>query len=98
LGIAQACCSIVSTFGFWYIQKYFKLRTKPLFLVTNFFSVLIPFWGMLGLWTKRIGYHNKVGSRYSKIGPVTDVSQWEFYFYNIIFGLFQAPYYAVNAD
>jgi hypothetical protein len=22
--------------------------------------------------------------------------QWEFYFYNIIFGLFQAPYYAVS--
>lgn len=29
-----------------------------MFLVTNFFAVLIPFWGMLGLWTKRIGYHN----------------------------------------
>ncbi|KAJ9216201.1 hypothetical protein DTO166G4_2133 [Paecilomyces variotii] len=80
LGIAQACCSIASTFGFWYIQKYFKLRTKPMFLVTNFFSVFIPFWGMLGLWTKKIGYHNK----------------WEFYFYNIIFGLFQAPYYAYS--
>ncbi|KAJ9196966.1 hypothetical protein DTO164E3_4199 [Paecilomyces variotii] len=80
LGIAQACCSIASTFGFWYIQKYFKLRTKPMFLVTNFFSVFIPFWGMLGLWTKKVGYHNK----------------WEFYFYNIIFGLFQAPYYAYS--
>lgn len=22
--------------------------------------------------------------------------QWEFYFYNVIFGLFQAPYYAVG--
>jgi MFS-type transporter involved in bile tolerance (Atg22 family) len=22
--------------------------------------------------------------------------QWEFYFYNVIFGLFQAPYYAVR--
>lgn len=22
--------------------------------------------------------------------------EWEFYFYNIIFGLFQAPYYAVG--
>lgn len=33
-----------------------------MFLFTNFFSVLIPFWGMLGLWTKRIGYHNRVGS------------------------------------
>ncbi|KAF9889024.1 hypothetical protein FE257_008001 [Aspergillus nanangensis] len=78
LNIVQAACSIVSTFGFWYIQKYFKIRTKRMFLFTNFFSVFIPFWGMLGLWTHRIGYHNR----------------WEFYFYNVIFGLFQAPYYA----
>ncbi|KAF7587057.1 hypothetical protein BBP40_007814 [Aspergillus hancockii] len=78
LGITQAVCSIISTFGFWYIQKYFKIRTKIMFLITNFFSVFIPFWGMLGLWTTRIGYHNR----------------WEFYFYNVVFGLFQAPYYA----
>ncbi|CAG7923257.1 unnamed protein product [Penicillium olsonii] len=57
LGITQAACSITSTFGFWYIQRYFKFKTKTMFLFTNFFS-------------------------------------WEFYFYNVIFGLFQAPYYA----
>jgi len=34
-----------------------------MFLFTNFFSVLIPFWGMLGLWTNRIGYHNRVRIR-----------------------------------
>ncbi|KGO44206.1 Major facilitator superfamily domain, general substrate transporter [Penicillium expansum] len=78
LGITQAACSITSTFGFWYIQQYFKFETKTMFLFTNSFSVLIPLWGMLGLWTNRIGYHNR----------------WEFYFYNVIFGLFQAPYYA----
>ncbi|KAF7714407.1 Autophagy-related protein [Penicillium ucsense] len=78
LGITQAACSITSTFGFWYIQKYFRYKTKSMFLFTNCFTVLIPFWGMLGLWTRRIGYHNT----------------WEFYFYNVIFGLFQAPYYA----
>ncbi|KAL3453666.1 hypothetical protein BJX65DRAFT_264640 [Aspergillus insuetus] len=78
LGITQATCSIISTFGFWYLQRYFKISTKRMFLFTNFFSVFIPFWGMLGLWTTRIGYHNR----------------WEFYFYNVVFGLFQAPYYA----
>ncbi|KNG87691.1 autophagy-related protein Atg22B2 [Aspergillus nomiae NRRL 13137] len=78
LGIVQAVTSTISTFGFWYIQKYFKISTKRMFLITNFFSVFIPFWGMLGLWTTHIGYHHR----------------WEFYFYNIVFGLFQAPYYA----
>ncbi|PLB40762.1 uncharacterized protein BDW47DRAFT_82167 [Aspergillus candidus] len=78
LGITQAVCSIVSTFGFWYIQQYFRIRTKRMFLVTNLFSVLIPLWGMVGLWTGKIGYHHR----------------WEFYLYNVVFGLFQAPYYA----
>ncbi|KAJ5728251.1 hypothetical protein N7493_004581 [Penicillium malachiteum] len=78
LGITQSVCSIISTFGFWYIQRYFKIKTKTIFLITNFFTFFIPLWGMIGLWTKRIGYHH----------------EWEFYFYNVIFGLFQAPYYA----
>jgi len=51
-----------------------------MFQITNFFSVFIPFYGMLGIWTRKVGYHN----------------MWEFWFYNIIFGLFQAPYYAVS--
>ncbi|KAL2813172.1 autophagy-related protein 22-like protein [Aspergillus granulosus] len=80
LGITQAMCSIISTLGFWYLQRHFNIPTKRMFLITNFFSVFIPFWGMLGLWTTRIGYHNR----------------WEFYFYNVVFGLFQAPYYAYS--
>ncbi|QRD82623.1 autophagy-related protein Atg22B2 [Aspergillus flavus] len=91
LGIVQAVTSTISTFGFWYIQKYFKISTKRMFLVTNFFSVFIPFWGMLGLWTTRIGYHHRIYKSFTnKIRP----KQWEFYFYNVVFGLFQAPYYA----
>jgi hypothetical protein len=42
------------------------------------FSVFIPFYGMLGLWTEKVGYHH-----------VRD-----FWIYNILFGLFQALYYA----
>jgi MFS-type transporter involved in bile tolerance (Atg22 family) len=60
LGLAQAVCSTASTFGFWYFQKYFKIRTKPMFIVTNVFSVFIPFYGMIGLWTGRAGFHSKV--------------------------------------
>jgi len=78
LGLAQAATSTASTFGFWYIQRYFGIKTKYMFMVTNAFSVFIPFYGMLGLWTKTVGYHH-----------VRD-----FWIYNILFGLFQAPYYA----
>ncbi|KAG5726395.1 Autophagy-related protein 22-1, partial [Termitomyces sp. T112] len=41
---------------------------------------LIPVWGMIGIWTTQLGFHNA----------------WEFWAYNIVFGLFQAPYYAFS--
>ncbi|KAK7561016.1 hypothetical protein IWX47DRAFT_889115 [Phyllosticta citricarpa] len=80
LGIAQASCSTFSTFGFWYIQRYFKITTKRMFMITNFFSVFIAFYGMLGLWTSRVGYHHT----------------YDFWLFNVLFGLFQAPYYAYS--
>ncbi|KAL0950300.1 hypothetical protein HGRIS_010277 [Hohenbuehelia grisea] len=80
LGLAQAITSTASTLGFWYIQRYWKISTKKMFVVTNVVTILIPFWGMLGIWTSRIGFHNV----------------WEFWAYNVVFGLFQAPYYAFS--
>ncbi|KDQ20529.1 hypothetical protein BOTBODRAFT_26547 [Botryobasidium botryosum FD-172 SS1] len=80
LGIAQAGTSIASTLGFWYIQRYWRIKTKKMFVVTNVVTVLIPLWGMIGIWTTKVGFHN----------------EWEFWAYNVVFGLFQAPYYAFS--
>ncbi|KAJ8519663.1 hypothetical protein ONZ45_g3385 [Pleurotus djamor] len=80
LGLAQAITSTASTLGFWYVQRYWKISTKKMFVVTNVVTMMIPLWGMLGIWTTRIGFHNV----------------WEFWAYNVVFGLFQAPYYAFS--
>ncbi|KAI9650031.1 hypothetical protein NHQ30_000044 [Ciborinia camelliae] len=80
LGLSQAVTSTFSTFAFWYVQQYFGIRTKPMFIITNIFSVLIPLYGMIGLWSDEVGYHH-----------VRD-----FWIYNIVFGLFQAPYYSYS--
>ncbi|THH21372.1 hypothetical protein EUX98_g8398 [Antrodiella citrinella] len=80
LGLAQAVTSTISTLGFWYIQRYWKISTKKMFVVTNIVTVFIPFWGMIGIWTDKFGFHNV----------------WEFWGYNVVFGLFQAPYYAFS--
>ncbi|KZV75352.1 MFS general substrate transporter [Peniophora sp. CONT] len=80
LGLSQAITSTISTLGFWYIQKYWKISTKKMFVVTNVVTVLIPLWGMIGIWTNKFGFHNV----------------WEFWAYNVVFGLFQAPYYAFS--
>ncbi|KAG5641511.1 hypothetical protein DXG03_004840 [Asterophora parasitica] len=80
LGLAQAITSTMSTLGFWYIQKYMKISTKKMFVVTNVVTIMIPLWGMIGIWTQKFGFHNA----------------WEFWAYNVVFGLFQAPYYAFS--
>ncbi|KAI0737688.1 MFS general substrate transporter [Daedaleopsis nitida] len=80
LGLSQAVTSTASTLGFWYIQKYWKISTKKMFVVTNVVTILIPLWGMIGIWTTKFGFHNV----------------WEFWAYNVVFGLFQAPYYAFS--
>ena len=75
LGLAQAVPSALSTLGFWYIQKYFRIRTKSMvrhgillpihrielnandqLMSTTIVAILIPFWGMIGIWTNKIGY------------------------------------------
>ncbi|EIN11046.1 hypothetical protein PUNSTDRAFT_133100 [Punctularia strigosozonata HHB-11173 SS5] len=80
LGLAQAITSTASTLGFWYIQRYWKISTKKMFVVTNVVTIMIPLWGMIGIWTNKLGFHNV----------------WEFWAYNVVFGLFQAPYYAFS--
>ncbi|KAL1664481.1 autophagy-related protein 22-like protein [Schizophyllum commune] len=80
LGLSQAITSTISTLGFWYIQKYWKISTKKMFIVTNVVTMMIPLWGMIGIWTEKLGFHNV----------------WEFWAYNVLFGLFQAPYYAFS--
>ncbi|KAF9461520.1 autophagy-related protein 22-like protein [Collybia nuda] len=85
LGLAQAITSTMSTLGFWYVQRHYKIPTKKMFVVTNVVTVLIPLWGMVGIWTQKFGFHNV----------------WEFWSaparaYNIVFGLFQAPYYSYS--
>ncbi|KAH8113677.1 MFS general substrate transporter [Phellopilus nigrolimitatus] len=80
LGLAQAITSTMSTLGFWYIQRYWKIPTKRMFIVTNVVTMFIPLWGMIGIWTQKFGFHNV----------------WEFWAYNVVFGLFQAPYYSFS--
>lgn len=78
LGLAQAISSCIGTLGFWYIQRYFKLKSKTMFQISNFFTFAMPFYCMFGRWTHRVGMHNV----------------WELWFYNVYFGLFQAAFYA----
>ncbi|EPS98776.1 hypothetical protein FOMPIDRAFT_1125798 [Fomitopsis schrenkii] len=80
LGLSQAFTSTFSTLAFWWIQRHWKISTKKMFVVTNVVTICIPLWGMIGIWTTKFGFHNV----------------WEYWAYNVVFGLFQAPYYAFS--
>lgn len=80
LGLLQGVTCTIGTFGFWYVQRYWKISTKKMFAVTNVMTILISLWGMVGIWTNKFGFHNA----------------WEFWAFNVVSGLFQAPYFAYS--
>lgn len=80
LGLLQAIASTISTFAFWHIQRHRKISAKTMLTVTNVASILVPLWGMIGIWTDKIGFHHT----------------WEFWLYNVIAGLFQMPFFAFS--
>ncbi|KAF2226166.1 autophagy-related protein 22-like protein [Elsinoe ampelina] len=85
LGLSQALTSTVSTLAFDWVQRRFCVPPKRLFQVTNLFSVLIPAYGCLALSPSAVG---RPGMGYTTLAS--------FVLYNILFGLFQAPYYAYS--
>lgn len=71
LGIAQASTSIASCYGCWWVQRRFRVSTKRMFQATNCVTVLIPFWGMLGLWTS-VGFTTRGSSGSTTLCSVSD--------------------------
>lgn len=70
------------------------------FVVTNVVTILIPLWGMIGIWTQKFGFHN-VWEFWCALdsGYTSDIDLLTHSFcraYNVVFGLFQAPYYAFS--
>ena len=52
---------------------------------------------MIGLWTTKIGASPRCVCARACSFPRTGFhNKWEFWAYNVVFGLFQAPYYAFS--
>lgn len=68
--MVQGGSAAVGVFGAYYIQRLFKIRTKSMLQATNFGCLLVALWGMIGIWTDKVGYHNL----------------WEFWFFNAQYG------------
>lgn len=76
--MVQGASAMAGVFGAYYVQAYFGLRTKTLLQICNIGGVLLAVWGMLGIWTDKVGYHNL----------------WEFWAYSAVFGLALGPQFS----
>ncbi len=70
----------VGIFVFWNIQKRFRLTTKTMFNVIAVGIIGLDGWGMIGNWTSKFGFHN----------------EWEFWLYQVYYGLFVCPWYSYS--
>jgi MFS-type transporter involved in bile tolerance (Atg22 family) len=56
--LVQGGSAIVSVSAVYALQRRFRIRTKIMLQVANFTCLLLPLWGMVGIWTTKFGFHN----------------------------------------
>ncbi|RDI86921.1 hypothetical protein Vi05172_g3162 [Venturia inaequalis] len=78
--IVGIASQLVGIFAFWTIQKHFQLSTKTMFDAIMIGIIILDAWGMIGIWTQKFGFHNA----------------WEFWVYQIFYGLFVCPWYSYS--
>ncbi|KAJ5444597.1 uncharacterized protein N7458_008469 [Penicillium daleae] len=78
--IVGIAAQAVGIYGFWYIQKRFRLGTKTMFNTIAVAIILLDGWGMIGIWTDKFGFHNA----------------WEVWVYQAFYGLFICPWYSYS--
>ncbi|KAH8424630.1 MFS transporter [Aspergillus melleus] len=78
--IVGIAAQAVGIYSFWYCQKRFQLSTKTMFNAIAMAIILLDGWGMIGIWTQRFGFHHV----------------WEFWLYQVFYGLFVCPWYSYS--
>ncbi|KAI9738152.1 MAG: hypothetical protein M1818_005581 [Claussenomyces sp. TS43310] len=76
--MVQGGSCIFGVFGAYYVQRFWRIRTKTVLQFTNFGCFLVCIWGMIGIWTTRLGYHNL----------------WEFWLFNAVYGFTMGPQFS----
>ncbi|KAL4897924.1 autophagy-related protein 22-like protein [Aspergillus ambiguus] len=78
--IVGLAAQAVGIYVFWFLQKRFNLSTKTMFNAIAIGIILLDGWGMIGIWTQKFGFHNV----------------WEFWLYQVFYGLFICPWYSYS--
>jgi MFS-type transporter involved in bile tolerance (Atg22 family) len=80
LFIVGITAQLAGIYVFWTIQKRFHLSTKVMFDAIMVGIILLDAWGMIGIWTQKFGFHHA----------------WEFWVYQVWYGLFVCPWYSYS--
>jgi MFS-type transporter involved in bile tolerance (Atg22 family) len=92
----------VGIFGFWHIQKRYRLSTKTMFNAVAVGIILLDAWGMVGIWTQKFGFHNvwegkKKTLRHALTNkPIKSLTSFTVWVYQAFYGLFVCPWYSYS--
>ncbi|PBP28854.1 hypothetical protein BUE80_DR000089 [Diplocarpon rosae] len=76
--MVQGSSAGIGVFAAYYIQQKFGVRTKTMLQLTNAGCLVAAGWGIMGIWTHKVGYHNV----------------WEFWAFNATFGMTLGPQFS----
>ncbi|KAI9447640.1 MFS general substrate transporter [Lactarius indigo] len=99
LNLVQGITSAASVVAFWYVQRHWKIDVKTMFLTVCILETLFQVWGMIGIWTDKIGW-DPTNPFFSSSGnvcvPYRFHNAWEFWVYNVVYGLVIGPRYSTS--
>ena len=81
LTILSFAAQAAGIYTFWRVQHRWGLSTKTMYNVTAISNIAVNIWGMAGVWTTKIGFHNR----------------WEFWLWNIWYGGMLCPWYSYSS-
>jgi MFS-type transporter involved in bile tolerance (Atg22 family) len=70
--IVGIAAQAVGIFGFWHIQKRYRLSTKTMFNAVAVGIILLDAWGMVGISTQKFGFHNVWEGKKTQFSILTD--------------------------
>ncbi|KAL4064455.1 autophagy-related protein 22-like protein [Scleroderma citrinum] len=65
-------------YGFWLVQKAYKISTKAMLSFNVFWILVLTVWGLIGIHSDKFGFKNS----------------WEIWLYQAFYGLMVCPWYA----
>lgn len=66
----------IGLYGYWTVQHKYNLRNKTMYCWVVFCIFLMEVWGLVGIWTQKIGFHHP----------------WEFWVFQVWWGLVSPYY------